>query len=153
MELLTAAAHIRELQDKLNSTAEALHLQKVLNQHLQLQISSTSQECTTDNLEVALTLDKILQQEERVPGLFLYYTNMKYPTFVTLLEFLTCQQMPAYSKKRKDTNRIDPISQLLLTLMRLRHNFGVKDLAARFAFPNNESVKYSMHGLIICISC
>ena len=132
MELLTAAAHIRELQDKLNSTAEALHHQKVLNQHLQLQISSTSQECTTDNLEAALKVDKILQQEERVPGLFLYYTNLKYPTFVTLLEFLTCQQMPAYSKKRKDINRMDPASQLLLTLMRLRHNFGVKDLAARF---------------------
>ena len=101
LELLTAAAHIRELQDKLNSTAEALHHQKVLNQHLQLQISSTSQECTTDNLEAALTVDKILQQEERVPGLFLYYTNLKYPTFVTLLELLTYQHIQRKGKISK----------------------------------------------------
>lgn len=38
LELLTAAAHIHKLQDMLKSTEETLHQQKVLSQHLQLQI-------------------------------------------------------------------------------------------------------------------
>lgn len=41
--LLTAAAQVHELQDKLNSTLETLHQQRVLNHHLQLQLSATTQ--------------------------------------------------------------------------------------------------------------
>lgn len=40
--------------------------------------------------------------------------------------------MPVFPKKRKDVKTMKPETQLLLTLMRLRHNFGLKDLAARF---------------------
>lgn len=40
--------------------------------------------------------------------------------------------MPVFPKKRKDMKNMKPETQLLLTLMRLRHNFGLKDLADRF---------------------
>ncbi|XP_062597590.1 uncharacterized protein LOC134259012 isoform X2 [Saccostrea cucullata] len=130
LDLLTAAAQVQELQDSLKSTVETLHQQRILNHHLQLQLSATSQHCTDPEPE--FTVEKILQQEKKNPGLFLYYTNLKYCTFVTLLEFLTSQQLPEYAKKRKEIKRMNAASQLLLTLMRLRHNFGLKDLAARF---------------------
>lgn len=79
--LLTAAAQGHELQDKLNSTLEILHQQRVLNYHLQLQLSATSQ--PSKDPEPDLTVQKILQQEKKVPGLFLHYTNIKHSTFVS----------------------------------------------------------------------
>lgn len=121
---------MHELQDKLNSTLETLHQQRVLNNHLQLQLSATSQ--PSKDPEPDLTVQKILQQEKKVPGLFLHYTNLKHSTFVTLLEFLTSQQLPEFTKKRKEVKRMNLETQLLVTLMRLRHNFSLKDLAARF---------------------
>ena len=71
-----------------------------------MQISSSSQQCTTGNLEAALIVDQILQEKERVPGLFLYYTNMKYPTFVTLLELLPCQHIQRKEIYQKDGSNI-----------------------------------------------
>lgn len=147
--LLTAAAQVHELQDKLNSTLETLHQQRVLNHHLQLQLSATSQ--PSKDPEPDLTVQKILQQEKKVPGLFLQYTNLKPSTFVTLLEFLTSQQLPEFTKKRKEVKRMNLETQLLVTLMRLRHNFSLKDLLHVFVFLPNLSVRYLMHGLIICI--
>lgn len=76
------AAQVHELQDKLNSTLETFHQQRVLNHHLQLQLSATSQ--PSKDPEPGLTIKKILQQEKKVPGLFFHYTNLKYSTFVTL---------------------------------------------------------------------
>lgn len=64
--LLTAAAQVHELQDKPNSTLETLHQQRVLNHHLQLQLSATFQ--PSKDPEPDLTVQKILQQEKKVPG-------------------------------------------------------------------------------------
>lgn len=101
-----------------------------MNHHLQLQLSATFQ--PSKDPEPDLTVQKILQQEKKVPGLFLHYANLKHSTFVPLLEFLTPQQLPEFTKKRKEVKRMNLETQLLVTLMRLRHNFSVKDLAPRF---------------------
>lgn len=131
LSLLADSCQIDHLmQKKLQETEEKLHHQTVLNQHLNLQLSTVR-----NQLEVqieGLNIEKIIQQEKKITGLFFYYTNLKHSTFVTLYNILTEQQMPVFPKKRKDVKTMKPETQLLLTLMRLRHNFGLKDLAARF---------------------
>lgn len=118
------------MQKKLQETEEKLHHQTVLNQHLNLQLSTVRNQPEVQ-IE-GLNIEKIIQQEKKITGLFFYYTNLKHSTFVTLYNILTEQQMPVFPKKRKDVKTMKPETQLLLTLMRLRHNFGLKDLAARF---------------------
>lgn len=118
------------MQKKLQETEEKLHHQTALNQHLNLQLSTllNQQEVQIEGLSI----EKIIQQEKKITGLFFNYTNLKHSTFVSLYNILTEQQMPVFPKKRKDMKTMKPETQLLLTLMRLRHNFGLKDLAARF---------------------
>lgn len=122
--------HLMQMQKKLQETEEKLHHQTVLNQHLNLQLSTVRNQPEVQ-IE-GLNIEKIIQQEKKITGLFFYYTNLKHSTFVTLYNILTEQQMPVFPKKRKDVKTMKPETQLLLTLMRLRHNFGLKDLAARF---------------------
>uniref|UniRef100_A0A8W8NT97 THAP-type domain-containing protein n=1 Tax=Magallana gigas TaxID=29159 RepID=A0A8W8NT97_MAGGI len=118
------------MQKKLQVTEEKLHHQTVLNQHLNLQLSTIRSQSEVQ-IE-GLNIEKIIQQEKKITGFFLYYTSLKHSTFVTLYNILTEQQMPVFPKKKKDVKTMKPETQLLLTLMRLRHNFGLKDLAARF---------------------
>jgi hypothetical protein len=130
LDILGTAAQVRDLQDRLATTETALHQQTILN-HLQLELSVKAQD-QPQQQATSFTVQSILQQEKKIPGLFLYYTNLKYATFCTLLEFLTSEQIPEYAKKRRDIKTMTKEAQLLLTLMRLRHNFGIKDLASRF---------------------
>lgn len=114
-----------------------LHYQTVRNQHLNLQLSTILNQ---EEVQIeGLSIEKIIQQEKKITGLFFYYTNLKHSTFVTLYNILTEQQLPVFPKKRKDVKTTKPETQLLLTRMRLRHNVGLKDLAARF-FISTQSV-------------
>lgn len=74
----------------------------------------------------------ILKQDTEDKKFFEYYSSLKYDTFVKLLQFLTAEDTPKIQRKRKDILSMTNENQLLLTPIRQRHNFGLKDLAFRF---------------------
>lgn len=95
--LLTAAAQVLELQDKLNSTLETLCQPTLLNIHLQQQLLATSQ--PSKELKPDVTGQIILQQKKKkFQDCFLHHTYIQQFTFVTLLEFLTSQQLSNYKE-------------------------------------------------------
>ncbi|XP_056001623.1 uncharacterized protein LOC125656555 [Ostrea edulis] len=132
LDVLSAVAEMRSLQQQVQQQQQQLNQQTVLIQHLQMQ------QCENDRtpkgvVEISpLTIASILKQEEKVKGLFKYYTSLKYTAFLSLHKFLTLNCLPIFERKRKDIERMPSDQQLLLTLMRLRHNFGIKDLPSRF---------------------
>jgi hypothetical protein len=76
------------------------------------------------------SVSSILEKQKQLPNLFRYYTGLTYARFAVLLSFL----LPVVSTSmRRDTRIIEPCDCLLLTLCRLRHNYGLQDLACRFA--------------------
>lgn len=134
LQLLSAAAEIKRLK-------EQLHQYEVLCQHRsiveQQQSFTTATACSiSDSCETScrtpLTVNSIINEESRVEGLLEYYTGFKHSTFQNLLQFLTTQG-PQHQNNRKEIVNMGLDNQLLLTLMRLRHNFGLKDLAYRFS--------------------
>lgn len=132
LDVLSAVAEMRSLQQQVEQQQQKLNQQAVLIQHLQMQQCENDK--TSDKVVdiTPFTIGSILKQEKKVKGVFKYYTSLKYPTFVLLHQFLTLNCLPIFETKRKDIESLTSDQQLLLTLMRLRHNFGIKDLASRF---------------------
>lgn len=132
LDVLSAVAEIRSLQRQVQQQQQQLNQQTVLIQHLQMQQCENNR-TPKGVVEISpLTIASILKQEEKVKGLFKYYTSLKYTAFLSLHKFLTLNCLPIFERKRKDIERMPSDQQLLLTLMRLRHNFGIKDLPSRF---------------------
>ena len=136
LALLSAAVEIQELKQQVQIQKEQLHMQSVLIEHLQLQVQTQNTSDQDVNAVIdaiyPITVEKILKQESKIKGLFEYFTSLKHPTFVTLLQYLTSEHLPKFESNRKEIETMGLGEQLLLTLMRLRHNFGVMDLASRF---------------------
>jgi len=78
-------------------------------------------------------VDTLLKQE-KVKDAFKYYTGIAYVRFLALLSFLITPQGSSleFKKKRNDIKKLPVKDGLFLCLCRLRHNFGLKDLAIRF---------------------
>lgn len=75
----------------------------------------------------------VIAKEDKVKGLFKYYTAISYIRFMALLEFLIPQDFNLeYEKGRTDIKKLSQEDCLFLVLVRLRHNFGLKDIAVRF---------------------
>ena len=72
-------------------------------------------------------------EEVKKTDTFSYYTGFSYLTFVSLLNFLCPPNFKmVYEVGRKEAASMQYDNCLLLTLCRLRHNFGLKDLSIRF---------------------
>ncbi|XP_046544950.1 LOW QUALITY PROTEIN: uncharacterized protein LOC124255158 [Haliotis rubra] len=71
----------------------------------------------------------------KLKNLFRYYTGITYIRFLALLQFLVPGDgsfSMTYEKGRCDIRTLSAGNCLFLTLCRLRHNFGLKDIAVRF---------------------
>ncbi|XP_021356706.1 uncharacterized protein LOC110452471 [Mizuhopecten yessoensis] len=128
LELLSAAAEIKRLQQQVHQSEVLFNEYRVwYEQH-----EATLGNPVSDDKPKPLTVQEILKEESQIQGLFEYYTGFKFSTFQALLDFLTIQAQQHHNN-RKDIVNMECEDKLLLTLMRLRHNFGLKDLAFRFA--------------------
>ena len=78
-----------------------------------------------------LSVDSLLHSERKIHGLFKYYTGITYIRFMSLLAFLNPSSV-TYEKGRRDITKLQPQDCLLLALCRMRHNFGIVDVAVRF---------------------
>ncbi|KAJ8298551.1 hypothetical protein KUTeg_023894 [Tegillarca granosa] len=133
LSVLSVAAELTDLQQRLVACKEQLHQQKILNEHLLAENESLKKiSAHTSSDFLPLSVDMILKQDTEDKKLFEYYSSLKYDTLVKLLQFLTAEDTPKIQRKRKDILSMTNENQLLLTLIRLRHNFGLKDLAFRF---------------------
>ena len=72
--------------------------------------------------------------------MFKYYTGIEYIRFLGLLSFLAPDGSSVnYEKGRKDIHKLSLQDGLFLTLCRLRHNFGLKDISVRFGLSLQSS--------------
>lgn len=75
----------------------------------------------------------VLKREQKVKDLFKYYTGITYQRFKSLFQFLIPENFELdYEKGRMDIKSLSQEDNLFLVLTRLRHNFGLKDIATRF---------------------
>ncbi|XP_078000242.1 uncharacterized protein LOC144452905 [Glandiceps talaboti] len=89
------------------------------------------QQDVTNNCKFGV--DCVLRNQKKLKGLFKYYTGISYVRFLALLSFLLPNDtVLSYKKVRTDIKNLAGKDCLLLCLCRLRHNFGLRDLAVRF---------------------
>lgn len=95
--------------------------------------------------EREFSVERLLYKECITPGLFKYYTGVIYDRFKVLLSVVNAKGFTvAYNSHRNDVDKLQPCDCLLLTLMRLRHGYGLKDLAVRFGLkPQSVSVVFT----------
>lgn len=74
----------------------------------------------------------IRQREKDLKNVFVYYTGISYVNFLFLFSFLFPNPEEQLKYGRRDTKTFSNENALLLLLCRLRHDFGLKDLAMRF---------------------
>lgn len=86
------------------------------------------------------SVELVLEREKTLKNLFKYYTGLTYLRFCALLSFLIPQGYALkYICKRADLQKINNKNALFFTLCRLRHGFGLKDLATRFGISLQSS--------------
>ncbi|XP_033731763.1 uncharacterized protein LOC117321455 [Pecten maximus] len=105
----------------------------------QLRSTVESQERTIEELKnqqqqsASFGIQEVQAKEDKFNGLVKYYTGITYSSFMALLNFLVPSgSCVNYEKGRVDIKKISNEDGLFLTLCRLRHDFGLKDLAIRF---------------------
>ncbi|XP_023932779.1 uncharacterized protein LOC106158290 [Lingula anatina] len=78
-------------------------------------------------------IESILDKEQKIKGLFKYYTGITHERFKSLFNFLLPDNyILQYEKGRNDIKILTQEDCLFSVLIRLRHNFGLKDIAIRF---------------------
>lgn len=78
-------------------------------------------------------IESVLQKEDKIKGLYKYYTGISHERFKSMLQFLIPDDFQLqYEKGRNDIKKLTQEDCLFLVLSRLRHNFGLKDIAMRF---------------------
>ena len=90
------------------------------------------------------TADGIRRRENTLKNLFQYYTGITYVNFLALLSALFPKPDIIMNYGRRDTKVLSKENAVLLVLCRLRHDFGLKDLAMRFSLSlQSTSVVFS----------
>ena len=75
----------------------------------------------------------VILKEQRIKGVFKYYTGLTYARFLAVLDFLLADSTSlVYDARRSEIHSLTKEDCLFLTLCRLRQNFGLKDLCVRF---------------------
>ena len=121
---------IKHLQGQLNDSAK---------ENIRLKEKIKEQTITIESLNKRLeqteqfSLDSVLSHENKLKGLFKYYTGITYVRFLTLLSVIVPPGSSVkYTKNRSDIAKLSDKDCLFLCLCRLRQNFGLKDIAMRF---------------------
>uniref|UniRef100_A0A8W8NSS0 THAP-type domain-containing protein n=1 Tax=Magallana gigas TaxID=29159 RepID=A0A8W8NSS0_MAGGI len=96
---------------------------------LKEEIKELKDKLSSDNQKPSFGVDEVIRREGKLKNLFKYYTGIVYIRFAGLLAFLVSDGSSVnYEKGRKDIKMLSLQDGLFLTLCRLRHNFGLKDL-------------------------
>lgn len=100
---------------------------------LKEEIKELKDKLSSDDQKPSFGVDEVIRREGKLKNLFKYYTGIVYIRFAGLLAFLVSDGSSVnYEKGRKDISMLSLQDGLFLTLCRLRHNFGLKDLSVRF---------------------
>ena len=81
------------------------------------------------HLQQPYTAEGVMQQQNTIKDLFVYYTGITYITFLCLLSFLFPTADAKVHFGRSDTISLTNVNALFLVLCRLRHDMGLKDFA------------------------
>lgn len=130
LDLLAASIECHELKNELilrneeiRNLKESVVVLKEENKTLKEQLAERSR----------FGIESVRVKEEKIKGLFKYYTAITYVRFLALFSFLIPPDFSLeYEKGRTDLKKLSQIDCLFLVLVRLRHNFGLKDIAMRF---------------------
>lgn len=91
-----------------------------------------------DNL--TLPQFRVLRKETKIKGLFKHYTGITVVRFMALLAFLAPREFQVpFTAGRADIKHISNKNGLFFTLCRLRHDYGLKDLAVRFGLSTQSA--------------
>ena len=80
-----------------------------------------------------------MQEGKNIKNLFLYYTGLTYVQFLFLFSLLFPNLNEKLNYKRSDTKCLSNENALFLMLCRLRHDFGLKDMAVRFCLSSQSA--------------
>lgn len=132
IDLLATTLEIQQLrQENDEKNAKIIELQDMLKK-LATENENLKEELNENHVS-KFSVKSVLEKESKIKGLFKYYTAIEHNRFKTLLQFLLPESfMLEYEKGRTDIKKLLQEDCLFLTLIRLRHNFGLKDIAMRF---------------------
>ncbi|KAK3103012.1 hypothetical protein FSP39_015758 [Pinctada imbricata] len=126
MDMFILAAENHELKGEIEDKKKEISI-------LQKQLKDAKDEIDKNKMLPTFGVEIVLGKEEKIKGLFKYYTGITYIRFQTLLLFLfPIGSKIEYEKGRKDLKAFSQADALFLTICRLRYNFGLKDIAMRF---------------------
>lgn len=130
MDLLAVSAELH---------GEKTHSEKLTSEIIELKEQLEQRDGEIQRLQAELDrklpfgVDGVLARGDKLKDLFKFYTGITFVRFAALLSFLIpgdyCMN---YEKGRADIRNLSNQDALFLTLTRLRHDFGLKDLAFRF---------------------
>jgi hypothetical protein len=123
------ANEVQQLKETIAETEQNITALQMLLDEQKKEIAKLHQ---LINREISMTVDVVVIKEQRIPGLFKFYTGLTYAAFCALLTFILPSGTMQYSEKRSDLYKITDSDGLLLTLARLRQRFALKDIGARF---------------------
>ncbi|XP_060077043.1 uncharacterized protein LOC132556625 [Ylistrum balloti] len=118
LDLLSVTTELHELRAVVKSQEKTIEELQQLNKKTKVQ---------------GFGVKQVLEKEDNLKNVFKYYTGIVHIRFLALLSFLVPPgyKIP-YEKGRRDIKRLSDADALFLSLCRLRHNFGLKDIAMRF---------------------
>jgi uncharacterized coiled-coil protein SlyX len=139
LELLSTTAIIGQKDQKIAELQCKLHEKERTIEDLEKELSTRTAQKNKEIEELkrklkvkpTFSVNLVQQKESNFKDLFKYYTGIVYVRFCALLAFLGPVEYQSKSKG-KDVLSLSHPDGLFLTLCRLRHGFGVKDLAVRF---------------------
>lgn len=117
------------LKAQLKEKTEECMLQKKLIDQLQEQLQK----------QQPFSADSVRNREKTIKNLFSYYTGLTYVNFLFLFSFLFPDPSEKVSYRRRDTKYLSNENALFLLLCRLRHDFGLKDIAVRFGLSTQST--------------
>lgn len=126
MDMFVMAAELHMLREKEKQNEDTIS-------KLKAEIKELKDQQTSEDQKPSFGVDEVLRREGKMKNVFKYYTGIVYVRFAGLLAFLVPDGSSInYEKGRKDIKKLSLQDGLFLTLCRLRHNFGLKDLSIRF---------------------
>ena len=84
-------------------------------------------------------VESVCKREKNIKNLFLYYTGLTYVQFLFLFSLLFPNLNEKLNFIRRDTKCFSNENALFLMLCRLRHDFGLKDMAVRFCLSSQSA--------------
>lgn len=130
MDLLAVSMDVHTLQSELDiKNGKIKQLELIISK-----LTQENQQLKEKNDErMRFGIESVLKREQKIKGLFKYYTGISHERFKSLFDFLVPENFILQCEKgRNDIKKLTQEDCLFLVLTRLRHNFGLKDIAMRF---------------------